>query len=489
MNFDMYMHNVGQRINAAKADLMAAGNLNEIGFSERAKRIAQSAENLYYALGSEVNEPVNAMFRNFSETPGMNDVSNVAGVDILDISIQATQQSVMGYIVSERAMTKPIDTAWYQTLVATNDAGGFNKGDVVFSPFKPQGTSLNLGSLVKTGKVEGGKAELGKALVKKCVTLVAKDDAGNVLATGSDLKGDGVIYFDAGNVCDSAKVNYETGLIEVENATAATIEVTANIERTGEVDGSSTLKVKPSTEIITLRAKPNRIILENNFEDNAYMNKQMADLANLGVQMDFGKRSINHLLQVFTYYLDMNAVTVTAGAMLKQGAAVELDLTDYLVSSSQAATKNDIVNQHILRLNKKLMDKTGKGSTYYLVDGEGAIVLGNNSQYFVGNPAFDTSLDGLIGTYRGVPVIRHHALDGILNDAGSTEKYGFIGAGYKSPDGQAAVGMYAEFLPPYSVVPALNYHNPSQFAQSMHSMSTTEELVPEFGAFMKVRVA
>lgn len=489
MNIDTYLKNVGTKINAAKADLMAAGNLNDQGFAERANRIYNSAKNLYFSLGAEVNEPVNAMFNNFSATPGMNDVTNVAGVDIIDIGIQATQQSIMGYIVSERAMEKPVDTAWYQTLVAANDAGGFLKGETVFNPFQPQGTSLNLGSVVKTAEVTAEDTDLGKALVKKCVTLVAKNNSGEVIATGSDLKGDGVIYFDAGNVCDSATVNYDTGVITVKGKKADKIEITANIERTGEVSGESTLKVKPATDVITLRAKPNRIILENSFEDNAYMNKQAFNLSQAGVQMDFGKRSINQLLQVFTYYLDLTSVTTTARSMLKKAAAVELDLTDYLISSSQAATKNDIINQHVLKLNKALQDQCGKGPSYYLVDGEGAIVLGNNSQYFVGNPSFDQALDGLVGTYRGVPVIRHHALNGALDVAKNTEKHAFIGAGWKSPDGQASVAMYAEYLPPYSVTPALNYNNPSQFAQSLHSMSTTEELVPGLGAYMDVLVS
>lgn len=486
---DAFIKAAGTKINAALPKLKAAGNFNDIGFSHRVNRLLKGAENMYFSLGNEVNEPVNAIYNHFSETPGMNDVSNVAKVDIIDIGIQATQQSVMGYLVAERAMNAPVDTAFYQTLRAVNEAGGFDKGSIVFNPFQPQGTKLNLGSAVTTieDMVDGDNAT-NKALVKKAVTIVAKDGTGAVVATGTDFNGDGTIYFNNAKACSSATVNYDTGVVTVNDKAAdVTLTLTANIERTGERDGASTLKVKPATEYKMIKAKPNRIILENSFEENAYMNKQCADMTGAGIQIDWGKRAINQLLQVFTYYLDMTAVKVVAESMLAKPASVELDLTDYLISSSQAATKNDIVNQHVLSLNKALQDACGKGPSFYLVDGEGAIVLGNNAQYFVGNPTFDQALDGLVGTYRGVPVIRHHALNGILDD--ENKKFGFIGAGWKDPAGQAAVGMYGEYLPPYSVTPALNFENPALFSQALLSMSTTEELVPELGAYMKVLVS
>lgn len=270
MTKDSFIKSAGAKINAAMPKLRAAGNFSDEGFNHRLERLYKGAENLYFSLGSEVNEPVSAMFNHFSETPGMNDVSNVAGVDIIDIGIQATQQSVMGYLVAERAMEKPVDTAFYQLLKATNDAGGFDKGSVVFNPFKPQGTKINLGSAVITKTLEDGANEVGKALVKKAVTIVAKDAEGKVLATGTDFNGDGIIYFNNASACTSATVNYDTGAITVDGKAAETLELTANIERTGERDGSSTLKVKPATEYKMLKAKPNRIILENSFEENAY---------------------------------------------------------------------------------------------------------------------------------------------------------------------------------------------------------------------------
>lgn len=496
VGFHEYMDLVGSKINAAKSDLMRNGIRNERGFMETATRIKQGAENLYFSLGNQIFEPVNAMFEAFSERPGLDDVSNVAGVDIVDINIEATQQSVMSYLSAERAMRKNIDTAWYQTLVAINNAGGMLKGNTVYSPFTPFPTNINLGAVVTT-KTATPAGTAGNAtiqmdavpVVKKNVTIVATL-AGEVVATGTDLKGDGVIYWDKGNICDSATVNYDTGLITITNlcanSVADLVTATANIDRTSQADGGSTLKVKPTTEHVTLISKPNRIIMENSFEDNAYMNKQAYDLSTVGVNLDYGRRAINQLLKTFVGYLDLTSVGATANAMMAQEAATTLDYTNYIMASSDLGTKNDKVNQKILELNTKLQKRSGKGPTCYLVDTEGGNILGGNTAYFRANSRFDSDLDGMIGTYRGLPVVRHHALDGILNTG--NELYGFIGAVHKSPDGQVAPTMYGEYLPPYSIMPALNYDNPAQYSQALLSQSTTQTLVPELCAYMKVLV-
>lgn len=494
MEYGTYMDMVGAKINDAKDSLMTG--INEEGFMHRAERIRTSASNFWFSASNTVNEPVGAMFKSFSETAGLSDVDNVAGVDLVDINIMATQQSVMSYLSAERAMDKPTDIAWYQKLVAINDAGGFTKGEDVLNPYSPLPTKINLGAVVTAKDVavdSDGDVEIqldAKPLVKKQVTIIAKNGSGEVVATGSDLKGDGVIYWDNGTACDTATVNYDTAKVTLNGvvaSVAAVLSATANIDRTSQGDGANTLKVKPKTETVVLTAKPNRIIMENSFEENMFINKQAYNLSNVGVQLDFGKRAINQLLRSFVNYLDVTSVTKTAEVMLGQAPSDELDYTDYLISTSEASTKNDIVNQYVLKLNKNLQTKSGKGPTAYLVDSEAAIILGNNPMYFTPNDAFTQNLDGLIGTYNKIPVIRHHALNGILDTA--EVKYGFLGTLYKDPSGATAPTMYGEFLPPYSITPALNYQNPSQFSQGLFSQSVTDKLVPELASYMKIIVA
>ena len=55
-----------------------------------------------------------------------------------------------------------------------------------------------------------------------------------------------------------------------------------------------------------------------------------------------------------------------------------LDMSDYVMTTSEAATKNDIMNKHIINLNTDLQKACGFGYTALLVDSEAAAVLGIN---------------------------------------------------------------------------------------------------------------
>jgi hypothetical protein len=487
MTNSSFRDTVGAKLTAAKGRLMANGIRNGRGFNETADRIRKGAENLYFSLGNEHFEPVSAMYEAFSERPGIGDTENVKGVDIIDINILATQQSIMGYLCAERGMDKRVDVAFYQTLQAMNNAGGFAQGDTVFTPWAPISSSLNLGAVIQSGTIDAGKVTFVRApLAKKGVTIVAANGG-----IGTD-DGKGNITWDLppAGLTAKATVNYETGVVSLPGVAAADLtSTTATLDRTAEKDGEGTLKVKPRTSSVTIEAEPRRVILENSFEDNAVINKQAYNLASIGVSMDFGKRAVAQLLQVYTYFLDLMAVKATWEAMQGQEVQGDFDYTPYNIGTSEASTKNDIVNSWMLQLSKDILKRTGRGPNVYLVDTEGAALLGNNPLYFVPNAQFDNNLNGMIGTYRGIPVIRHYALDGqidALKNDGHT--YAFIGGLYKSADGQIAPSIFAEYLPPYSVTPALNFDNPSQYSQALLSMNTTKVLIKELCSYIAVKM-
>jgi hypothetical protein len=482
-----YQTRVGAKLSAAKPRLMAGGLRDARGFNETADRIRKGADNLFFALGNEAYEPIQAMFESFSTRPGLGDTNNVKGVDIIDINILATQNSIMGYLSAERGMSKPIDTAFYQTLQAINNAGGFASGDTVFTPWAPISRSLNIGSNIQTGNVEAGRVVFTRAPVAKEGVVINAANGG----IGTD-DGKGNIKWDLApdGLNARATVSYEMGVVDLPGvAETAISNATAVLDTTAEKEGEGTLKVKPRTTSITIEARPRRIILENSFEDNAFINKQIYDLASIGIQMDFGKRAVAQLLQVYTFYLDLMSVKATWEAMQGQEVSGNFDFTAYNLGTSEASTKNDIMNQWMLMLVNDILKRTGKGPNCYLVCSEGAVLLGNNPLYFVQNAQFDQNLNGMIGTYRGFPVIRHNALNGqldaIRNDG---HTYAFVGAIYKSPDGQIAPSMFAEYLPPYSVVPALNFDNPSQYSQALLSMNTTQILIKELCGYIAIKV-
>jgi hypothetical protein len=77
---------------------------------------------------------------------------------------------------------------------------------------------------------------------------------------------------------------------------------------------------------------------------------------------------------------------------------------------------------------------------------EAASILASDPIHFTPNTNYDLYINGVVGTYKNIPVIRHYALNNILDAGGSS--YGFIGAIHKTPDGQVAPVVYGEYLPP-----------------------------------------
>jgi len=490
IDHDRYMNVVGQKLNAAMNDIQKKGTRNTQGLQFSLDRIRTSAENLWFQMGNDVYDACGAMFKAFSERPGLSNVGNVAGVDVIDINIAATQQSVLGYLTAERGMEKPIDTLWFQGLNAINSVGGYSEGQSVFHPFTPIGKEIR--SALKntfTKTVEAaGNVEVGAPVAPKTVSVTAFDADGEQIATGID-NGKGQIMWTSPDV-GATTVDYVTGIITVGAFTGDVkkVAVVAEKDKTVERDGANTLKVKPATTTINLVAEPRRIQLNQSWEDTSYMNKQAFNLSKTGVDMDYSKIAVNQLLHTFVQFLDFDVVKTTAEVMLKQPEVDTLDLTDYVLTTSQANTKNDVVNQYILKLNKHIQQSSNKGMTALLVDSEAAVVLGNNPMYFVANPAFDQNLDGMVGTYRGIPVIRHHMLDGILDDdSGAT--FGFIGGLFKDPSGVVAPTVYGEYLSPYSITPALNYDNPAQYSSGLYSMSATAPLIENLCGWLKVVIA
>jgi len=491
-NHDQYMKAVGEKLSQAKSDIQKSGNRNIKGLQFSLSRIATSAENLYFKMGSGMYDPCEATFQAFSERPGMTNVGNVAGVDVVDINIAATQKSVMGYLTAERGMDKPIDTLWFQGLNAANNVS-YSKGESVFSPFTPINQKIRsaLKNTFTQTVTAAGNVNVGAPVAPKTIQVTAFNASGDVVGTAID-NGSGAIMWSTPDVGVST-VNYETGVITVGalGGTVASVAVVAEKDKTVERDGANTLKVKPNVTTVNLIAEPRRIQLEQSFEDTSYMNKQSFNLSKTGVDLDYAKIAVNQLLDTFVAFLDFDVVKTTAEVMLKQEPVDTLDLTDYVLTTSQANTKNDVVNQYILKLNKSLQQKSGKGMTALIVDSEAAVVLGNNPMYFVANPSFDQDLDGLIGTYRGIPVIRHHMLDNMFDgeEDADTTTYGFVGALFKDPSGIVAPTVYGEYLSPYSITPALNYDNPAQYSSALLSMSATAPLIEHLCGWLKLVIA
>lgn len=477
------MDNAERKVSRARNFLMRGRNAQ--GYLETRNRILTTARN-YELTGQGYGwEPMKSVFRGFSEGPGLNAVANTTGIDVVDISIITAVRSFLPYLAVDRGMAKPTDLLTYQLLEAVNDAGGLKKGEFAVDPFAPINRNLSLSrSAAKAEEtVSAGTTTLTVAFpIAKGKTRATFD--GTVL--GEDVRGDGKIYW-AGPTDVSVTIDYSEGTIKLDKASAKDIVFEIYPDTTSEIQGTNTLKLRPTTKNITVTAEPNRVILETSMEQIAYMNRLLGN--GIGNAREFGETALQQLLNAFIYWINMDLVTTTTDLAHKVVAApVEFDMSSYYSAAGFdkfAGTKNDKLNQFILELNSSLLQKSNQGATYYLTGMMGSNILANSDK-FVPTDLFNQQLNGVVGTYNGIPVLRHDKVTEIDNShAGEAE----IIVGHKDISGAAAPVIYGEYLPLYSTKAAVNFNNPTELSQAMFNMSKSAPLVENFISMGKIKFA
>lgn len=253
-----YMKAVGAKVSASMKDILKSGNRNTKGLQFSAQRIIQSAENLFF--NKKFSDPVTAIYKGFSENVGLANTGNIAGVDVVDINIQATQQSVLGYLSAERGLDKPIDTLWFEGLKALADhTSGFKKGDWVNRPYMPMRKNIR-------NALRGAFAEVKVGAEAIDLSTIAGKDAELLMNTLQVVNADGKvvgkyvdgeIFFNDG----ATTATIENGIVTFTGAKEG-YKMIVGIDKTTEKDGKNTIKVKPATETLQVSAQPRRIHLE-----------------------------------------------------------------------------------------------------------------------------------------------------------------------------------------------------------------------------------
>lgn len=508
MEFDKVMKSAGERINFAKHTLMGRnGSIrDEKGFSYTADRLLTGLSNLLDSGSSTkfaINEAImngmaNAGKHNFSAS----DMKSVEDVNVIDIALGATVASHgLTYIAMERSMDSVAQQITFQGLKAMNSAAGFTAGSKVIDPrtsispvvdfsrdgaktkvtaVGPASGAINI-ALNPVGPVVKGETKV--YIVKTTEISTAKPemialDAGMMDA---DAAGNVKMVMTKGALIDAPVININKGAF---TATAAadlseyTIIVEVCYDRIAENDGAHTLKLKPFMDSKKIEATENRVILQSAIEVQAQMNKILRKNAQYGVNADFGKRAIDQVVQLYTYFVDLNIVR-----KLWEGVSVApvdgtIDLSGFSSSAytSFASTKNDRLGQFTDALCSKFLARTGSPVTALVVDEAAALMYASDKESFVPDAAYLQRRDGFIGTYKNIPVVRNV----YLNGKGSTSTNGTVIGVFKSTDGNAAPVAFGDYLTPYSTLPAVNANNPGELSQALFSQTACECVVPEW---------
>lgn len=495
-NVNDVINKVASRLNSPKLKNYM-DHMSDMSIARMTDRIANSVMNLNNlneassAYGVELY-PLDASCRNFdasakdfSAGAGMSTggYSSVRGVDIVDMTLIASVQSMLPVIAVDFGMTKPTDVMTYQGLVAVNDHGDVRSGDDVVMPYKPLNykavTSIKGVTLEGSTSAEGA-VDLGAPIARGSVRVTL-----NSGVVGEDIKGDGNIYF-LGVSDVSAEVDYANGTVTITGTPSAELTVTAHPDMSSETDGANTLRLRPVMKKITVEAIQNSVILENNIESIAFMNKQISG-------KNYGEIATRQWLDAFIYTLNTGVVNETINTALAEfptlTAADLLDLSSYYNGSftNFSVTKDDRIMEYLARLEGEMYAKSNKGFTYILC-GNNAVRVFKTMNRFKSVSMRDAMMDGVVGYLdlgmdAQVAIVRHQAMDAL--DARTTVdsapgRIGNIILGYRDAKGVAAPVGYFEYLPIISSKLSLNWHNPTQFSQSVFNYSNSSTLIKEY---------
>lgn len=478
-----FLDSATSKLNKAQGFLMKSGQRDYMGYLETRNRILTTAHNFENSGYGSYNEPLKSIFRGFSEAhsdfsegAGLNSVANTYGIDVVDISILTSVKSFMPYLAVDRGMSKPKDLLTYQKLIAVNEAGGLKKGEVAVDPFAPINRNL---ALSRTD----AKVEETLTAGETSLTVAFPIAKGKVRASyngvlGGDYNGDGKMLWQGAGV--DVTIDYSEGTLSVAAAAANDIKFEIYPDRTSEVSGANTLKLRAESDSIQIEAETNRVILESSMEQIAYMNKLLGN--DLGTTKEYGKIALQQLLNAFVYWINADLVKTTWEVANLAVPVVNhtFDMSAFYGSTGFnqfSSTKDNKMDLFMMEVEGDILNKGNKGATYHLVGMQGGILLANNSHAFVKSDIFGQELNGVIGTYNGVPVLRHDKITAIDN---LTPGKANIIVGHKDASGAAAPVIYGEYLPLYSSRPGINFNNPTELSQCLFNMSKSAPLIKNY---------
>lgn len=386
-----------------------------------------------------------------------------------------------GSFAGNTALQSPVILGTTKLRVHTfSDAANATEIESFDIAFDPKANSVPASGIVPLVLVKGGLLDSGSVNIED--GSVALKLIGSLITLTSD----------ATPVVDKSATGaaIAAALTSTTTVKGVTIEIITCVDRVAESNGAHTLKLTPFVDSKTLVTEENRIVLQSSVEVQAQMNKILRKNAQYGIDTDFGKRAIDQIIALYTYYIDTNIVKQLWYGLEAAGAAAApaatMDLSGFGNNGNwgyNANVKNDAIGLFTNDLCQSLLVATGQPVTALIVDDVAARMYASDKESFVPDPAFLQRRDGFIGTYQGIPVVRNYWLHGKAGQAQGSGgavavDQGVVIGVFKSPDGQAAPVAFGDYLPPYSTLPAVNPQNPGELAQALFSSTACKCVVP-----------
>lgn len=455
------------------------GNLNNAPTVKRFSSVSKNEKLVKKLMASsrsmtDVNSRLAAYSKGFSNleelsnlrtrkhTSGLGDLSGLSANQFVNVTIATAMSSIVGFFAVERGMDATTMTLPFVNILNADD-------NSMVSPNIGPDTGLNSAKRTTNGGT-GTSLSLGTSgdsLVPGTVnitltvganTYVIKDDANGNLV-GPALAG----------LADPSSVDYTLGTITLTVGTPFDSYIAEWIEDHPSVAKN---KVKPGLKYYEMRTNPEVLIQESNLIAELEAQKAM------GIPMRDITRN-----RLFEEYVKMsNRKVVDAINLGYVGNTTTIDLSGYDISTS--ATFETALRAFVHNLNKVDTDLTDKSyksvsPSAYLVGKRVAELFKSCSSLgmFVPNTE-STYIEGLIGYFNGIPVIKSHRVGD------------WIGyASHKTYDGQMAPVAKGIFLPANDLPEVGNFDNPTQSATGLYSYEGTKLLTSELLQRFEVTVA
>jgi hypothetical protein len=362
-------------------------------------------------------------------------------------------RSFAGYLSIERDMAESTALLWYDDVLGVSDErtvlaniGQENlaglQSDIAFSnvSIPVGGLDLSVGKIIVPGSVRGSFVSSDGL-----TTCEFSDDAnGNLLAPAGVLA--------------TGTVNYKTGAIAATLAgatyTGGTYSIKAAADEPGTpaygtVANNQTNRVKLDMKNILVHSMADMLIGDSNLVAMAQAQKSLGQnpMQRLGAK----------LVELYTKVINLKIVNATKGAA--KGNNYVIDTTGWATTFYDYNSRLNAFEAELVNVDTELATQSVKGveATAYLVSPE----AGNWFRKLRATGSFveekgSTYVNDLLGTYNGIPVLRHVGVES-----------GYFYAIVKTAGGELAPVMTGQYLP-LTWTPAIgSYQNPSQISQGV----------------------
>lgn len=422
---------------------------------------AASRKNEYEKLFSKY-ENLKEAYKMFSGVSEMPLLSN----QYFNATVASFVRSFAGFLSIERDMAEPTALLWFDDVLGVvNDRmilpniGEEHLNEVTQSTRDFSGTTtdatVNVSSTVKVipGSVKGTVAKTSGADPFNFV-----DDAhGNLLAPASMLTA-GTIDYATGQISFTVPAGYVGG-----NWTVTVVNDEPGIPGYGTVANDQKNRFKLDMKNILVKSEADMLIGDSNLVAVAQANKSLGQnpMQVLGAK----------LVEMYTKIINNNLVAAVKKAASSDPTPYEIDARNWPTQFYDFNSRLNAFSAAMVDIDTALAAQSVKG-----VEATAYVVGKNMANWFrkmrttgeFVEEKGSTYVNDLLGTYHGIPVLRHIGLD-------PNEGY----AVHKTAGGELAPVMFGSYLPLTWTPNIGNYSNPTQVANGVFYQNGVQPICSE----------